>query len=409
MMRSMSLAISALRNHQIYMDVVSSNISNVNTTGFKGSRISFQELLNQTIRGSSAPRGGVGGLNPIQIGLGMALGGIDTIFTQGSLQDTGKLTDLAIQGDGFFVLDSGEGFYYSRDGNLDVGLDGALLNVATGYTVSGWEADDAGQIDTAQPLGKITIPFGQTTARATAASQLRGNVDAEAAVGDTTNATLGVYDSLGVLHNIEVVFTKTGPNQWSWNYNTTDSSIGGITPAGTNIAFNSDGSFDTTNPTPTLAITYANGADPATVTLDMSKLTQLMGQGSVNQASQDGLPPGDLSTFTVGTTGEVVGIFSNGLNRKLGQIAMATFLNPGGLMKKGQSLFASSANSGVAQVGLPGNDGRGQISGGYLEMSNVELAQQFTSMIVAQRGFQANSRVITTSDEMLQELVNLKR
>ena len=133
MMRSMSLAISALRNHQIYMDVVSNNISNVNTTGFKGSRISFQELLNQTVRGSSAPRGGVGGLNPVQIGLGMALAGVDTIFTQGSLQDTGKLTDLAIQGDGFFILDSGDGYYYSRDGNLDVGLDGSLLNLATGY------------------------------------------------------------------------------------------------------------------------------------------------------------------------------------------------------------------------------------------------------------------------------------
>ncbi|HRV92063.1 MAG TPA: flagellar hook-basal body complex protein [Anaerolineae bacterium] len=155
---------------------------------------------------------------------------------------------------------------------------------------------------------------------------------------------------------------------------------------------------------------YNNGADsPATINLDFSNLTQLDGLSSVATSSQNGLPPGDLSTFTVGTTGEVIGIFSNGLNRKLGQIAIASFLNPGGLQKEGQSLFATSANSGVAQVGLPGQDGRGQIAAGYLEMSNVELAQQFTSMIVAQRGFQANSRVITTSDEMLQELVNLKR
>jgi flagellar hook protein FlgE len=165
MMRSMSVAIAALRNHQVYMDVVSSNISNVNTTGFKASRIGFQELLSQTLRGSSAPRGGIGGLNPIQIGLGMALGGIDTLFTQGSLQDTGKLTDLAVQGDGFFVLDNGEGGYaYSRDGNLDVGIDGSMLNLATGMKVLGWQADEDGVVDTSQAMAPITIPFGQSMA-----------------------------------------------------------------------------------------------------------------------------------------------------------------------------------------------------------------------------------------------------
>ncbi|MCB0209418.1 MAG: flagellar hook protein FlgE [Anaerolineae bacterium] len=411
MMRSMSLAISALRNHQTYMDVVSNNISNVNTTGYKGSRISFQELLNQTLRGSSAPRGGVGGLNPVQIGLGMALAGVDTIFTQGSLQDTGKLTDLAIQGDGFFILDSGEGFFYSRDGNLDVGLDGSLLNLATGFPVAGWQADEDGAIDTTQPLEKIQVPFGQTMARVTSEMELRGNLDAQADAGDTAVVTTSVYDSLGTVHDITVTFTKDATNnQWSWTASTADGDIGGLTPAGTTIGFNTDGSYSDTNPATTLSIAYNNGADsPVTIDLDFSNLTQLDGLSSIATSSQNGLPPGDLSTFTVGITGEVVGIFSNGLNRKLGQIAMATFLNPGGLLKEGQSLFATSANSGVAQVGLPGQDGRGQISGGYLEMSNVELAQQFTSMIVAQRGFQANSRVITTSDEMLQELVNLKR
>lgn len=410
MMRSMSLAISALRNHQTYMDVVSSNISNVNTTGFKGSRISFQELLNQTVRGSSAPRGGVGGLNPIQIGLGMALAGIDTIFTQGSLQDTGKLTDLAIQGDGFFALDSGDGYFYSRDGNLDVGLDGSLLNLATGYPVAGWAADENGNIDTTQPLSSIKIPYGQTMSQATSEMDLRGNLDADTTNGSTMTATVSVYDSLGGLHDIDLTFTKNAANQWSWNATSTDADIGGVTPSGTTINFDTDGSYDTTNPATTLAVVFNNGADsPASINLDFSNLTQLTGAGTVSVSSQDGLPPGELSTFSAGTTGEIVGIFSNGLNRKLGQVALATFLNSGGLLKKGQSLFATSANSGEAQIGLPGQDGRGQVSAGYLEMSNIELAQQFTSMIVAQRGFQANSRVITTSDEMLQELVNLKR
>ncbi len=411
MMRSMSVAIAALRNHQVYMDVVSSNIANVNTTGFKASRISFQELLSQTLRGSSAPRGGIGGLNPVQIGLGMALGGIDTMFTQGSLQDTGKLTDLAIQGDGFFVLSNGEnGYNYTRDGNLDVGIDGTLLNLATGMKVMGWEADPStGAIDTTQAMSDIVIPFGQSMARATSDLIAKGNLDAEAVTGDTGTATLGVYDSLGVLHNIDITYTKGATsNQWTWTASTTETGVS-ITPSGTTINFNADGSYDSTNPSTTLAIDYGNGSDPATINLDFTNLTQLEGSTSVSSTSQNGLAPGTLSTFSVGSTGEVTGVFTNGLNRTLGQIAMANFTNPGGLVKEGQSLFVVSANSGTPQIGLPGSEGRGSVTAGYLEMSNVELAQQFTSMITAQRGFQANSRVITTSDEMLQELVNLKR
>lgn len=410
MMRSMSLAISALRNHQVYMDVVASNISNVNTTGFKASRISFQELLNQTLRGSSAPRGGVGGLNPIQIGLGMAIGGVDTLFTQGSLQDTGKQTDLAIQGDGFFSLDSGNGLLYARDGNLDIGLDGSLLHLATGMKVMGWTADASGNIDTSQPLSAIKIPYGGSMARATSEMNLIGNLDAEAAAGATVTATASIYDSLGVTHDITLTFTKSGANQWTWSASSTDPTISGITSSGTTIDFNTDGSYSQTNPATSLSITFNNGAtSPNATTLNLSNLTQLMGLSDVNTANQDGLPPGALTTFTVGSSGEIIGVFSNGLNQKLGQIALTKFLNPGGLLKMGQSLFATSANSGTAQVGIPGQDGRGQISAGYLEMSNVDLAQQFTNMIVAERGFQANSRVITTSDEMLEDLVNLKR
>lgn len=411
MMRSMSVAIAALRNHQVYMDVVSSNISNVNTTGFKASRISFQELLSQTLRGSSAPRGGVGGLNPVQIGLGMALGGIDTLFTQGSLQDTGKLTDLAVQGDGFFILSNGDsgGYAYTRDGNLDVGIDGALLNLATGMKVMGWQADDTGAIDTSQAMTEIVIPFGQSMARASSTMDLGGNFDAQSVSGDSFTATLGTYDSLGVLHNIDMTFTKSATaNQWTWTASTTEAGVS-ITPSGTTIDFNPDGSFASTNPATQLSIDYGNGSNTATVDLDFSAVTQLMGLSNINQTSQNGLPPGSLSTFSVSSTGELSGLFSNGLNRTLGQIAMANFTNPGGLVKEGQSLFVVSANSGTPQVGLPGQEGRGSITAGYLEMSNVELAQQFTSMITAQRGFQANSRVITTSDEMLQELVNLKR
>ena len=406
-MRSMSLAIAALRNHQIFMDVVASNISNVNTTGYKSSRVSFQELLSQTIRGSSAPRGGLGGLNPIQIGLGMAIGGVDTLYTQGSPQDTGKSTDLAIQGDGFFVLDSGSGYLYTRDGNLDIGLDGSLVSLTTGMKVMGWASDGDGDIDTTAPLTSIQIPFGQSMARATGQLVMKGNLNAEAELGTSSVVSVGVYDSLGVLHNVDLTFTKDDINQWSWTASETDADID-VTGTGS-VAFDEDGTYSVTNPIMSFTVVSNNGAAGGAVELDLSGITQLMGYSNLNMASQDGLPPGTLTTFNVGNTGEIVGVFSNGLNRRLGQVALATFLNPGGLLKMGQSLISPSANSGTAQIGLPNDGGRGQISCGYLEMSNVELAKEFTNMIVAQRGFQANSRVITASDEMLQDLVNLKR
>jgi flagellar hook protein FlgE len=407
MMRSMSLAIAALRNHQIFMDVVASNVSNVNTTGYKSSRVSFQELLNQTLRGSSAPRGGLGGLNPIQVGLGMAIGGVDTLYSQGSLQDTGKATDLAIQGDGFLVLDDGEGYQYARDGNLDIGLDGSLVSLTTGMKVMGWSADADGNVDTAGALSTIEIPFGQSMARATSEMVLKGNLNADSAIGATPVTSVGIYDSLGVLHSVDITFTKTSVNEWSWAASETDPDVT-VTGTGT-ITFDEDGTYSVTNPDMILSATYSNGAANGTVNLTMGNVTQLDQSSNLSASTQDGLPPGSLTTFTVGSTGEIVGVFSNGLNRRLGQLAIATFLNPGGLLKMGQSLFSPSANSGNAQIGLPGEEGRGQISAGYLEMSNVELAKEFTNMIVAQRGFQANSRIITASDEMLQDLVNLKR
>jgi flagellar hook protein FlgE len=287
------------------------------------------------------------------------------------------------------------------------------LNLATGLKIMGWQADPiTGTVDTTGALEEITIPFGQSMARATSDLIAQGNLDAEALAATTVPSSIAVYDSLGVLHNIDLTFTKdTTLNTWNWTAAPAPTETGTtVTTSGNQLTFETDGSFSPTNAASTLTLTFNNGSNsPSTVNLDFSSLTQLMGSSTVTQSSQDGLPPGDLTTFTVGTTGEVSGLFSNGLTRTLGQISMATFTNPGGLVKEGQSLFVVSANSGNAQVGTPGTDGRGQITGGYLEMSNVELAQQFTSMITAQRGFQANSRVITTSDEMLQELVNLKR
>lgn len=411
MMRSMFSAIAALNLHQLYLDVIANNLSNVNTPGFKGSRVSFQDMFSQTLRGGSAPTGTIGGINPAQIGLGARLGGLDILFTQGSLQATGKNSDLAIQGDGFFIYQGAEANLYSRDGTIDLSADGYLANPNTGLYILGWQADDQGNIDPTQPIGRIRIPTGISQARATANATFQGNLDANTAVGDSFTTTMQIYDSLGGQHTIEITFTRdAAANTWTWTATSSDPAITGITVTGSPIVFTSEGQYDPSNPPTSIEITLNNGAvSPQTVNLDFTNLTQLADDSDVSMANQDGMAPGSLIGFNITDKGEVVGLFSNGLNQIIGQLALANFVNPSGLQRVGQNLFIPSANSGTAQIGTAGTSGRGSIAAGYLEMSNVDLAQQFTDMIVAQRGFQANSRVITTSDEMLQDLVNLKR
>ncbi len=414
MLRSMFSAISGLRGHQVMMDVIANNIANVNTVGFKSSRVNFQDILSQTFRGATAPTSTLGGINPAQVGLGVTLAGIDVLHTQGNLQSTGKITDMAVQGDGYFVLASGGQRFYSRDGAFDISLDGTLVNPATGLRVQGWTADIAGAIDTSAALSSITIPIGRRTmAQATSGMDFAGNLDANGAVGATASTTLTVLDSLGVSHSIIMTYTKTALNTWSWSAapapgdTATTSSTGTITFDSAGAFVSATGSLDiaTTNGSSTPISLTTAGTAP---TLDLTALTQFAGTSEVSSTG-DGFQSGTLVTFAVGNSGLVTGIFSNGQTVALGQIALATFANPGGLMKAGQNLYQESASSGGAGVGVPATSGRGGVVTGALEMSNVDLATQFTAMITAQRGFQANSRSITTSDEMLQELVNLKR
>jgi len=427
MMRSMSSAIAALRNHQLYLDVIAANISNVNTTAYKSSKVNFQELMSQTVRPATAPQGDLAGRNAVQVGLGMVLGSVDTNFTQGSLSATGKMTDMAIQGDGFFVVRGPDGSMFTRDGTLDIGLDGSLVSPATGMHLLGWTADGAGAVDTTQPLAPISIPFGQNMARATSEMKFQGNLSATDADGATVTTQFGVYDSLGVVHTLEMVFTRNAGTPVTWQVEANELTVeadGTITRTAvssisdTTAEFGADGQIvdengglaGTDSPTIELSLDYDNGAEsPAAVTMDLSNITGLASDSEVSPVSQNGLESGSLVSFNVNAYGQVVGVFSNGLNSFLGQLALAKFLNPGGLMRQGDNLYGTSTNSGTPQFGAPGEDGRGLISAGYLEMSNVDLAQQFTNMIVAQRGFQANSRVITASDELLNELVNLKR
>jgi flagellar hook protein FlgE len=409
MLRSMFSAISGLRGHQVMMDVIGNNIANVNTVGFKTGRVNFQDILSQTFRGASAPQGGLGSINPAQVGLGMTVAGIDVIQGQGNLQSTGRLTDMAIQGDGFFVLADGARQYFTRDGAFDIGLNGQLLNAASGLRVQGWVADQAGVIDTTTAVTNVVIPIGtRTTALSSSLSALSGNLDASAADGTTVSTTLNVFDSLGIRHSIKVTFTKAGSNSWDWAAAADPTDTGTSTTSTGTLTFGSDGVFSAATGSP-IGIAVTNGAtSPLSLPVDMTDLTQYQGVSSLNAAT-DGFSSGTLVTFTIGSGGDITGVFSNGQTQLLGQIAMGAFVNPGGLLRQGQNLFGASSASGDASIGLPGSGGRGTVTTGSLEMSNVDLATQFTGMITAQRGFQANGRVITTSDEMLQELVNLKR
>ena len=422
MLRSMFSAISGLRGHQIMMDVIGNNIANVNTVGFKSGRVNFQDILSQSLHGATAPQGGLGSINPAQIGLGMTVAGIDVLQTQGNLQSTGKTTDMAIQGDGFFMESDGVSTTYTRDGAFDIALDGSLANPASGLKVQGWQADAAGKIDITQPITNLVIPIGQrTTALATSHVTLSGNLDAGAtaavagppAVAATAvPTTMTVFDSLGVSHSVKVTFTKTGANTWSWAATKDPADTGiGVSAAvpGVNdgtLTYTSGGVFSAS--TGTLSFTFPDGATSTTPKIDLTQMTQFSGV-SQPAGQTDGFTSGTLVTFAVGDAGTLSGVYSNGQTQVLGQIALADFLNSAGLLRAGQNNFSATSASGAANIGAAGTGGRGTVTTGALEMSNVDLATQFTGMITAERGFQANSRVITTSDEMLQELVNLKR
>ncbi len=725
MLQAMFSGVSGLEAHQTRLDVIGNNIANVNTIGFKSSSVTFQDQLSQTLRASARPSTQVGGQNPSQVGLGVSLGDIETVQTQGNLQSTGNPTDMAIQGNGFFLVSSGNNVYYTRDGSFNLDSDGTVVNPASGLKLLGYVADANGDIDTSQQVTSssvISIPVGTlTSVKETSSAKFQGNLDASSALqstqvtlsgeldtstapptmnttvydsqgnahtvqltltspvhnpaagagvptgatqkwtvgvtldgsaetpqtlyavpngsggnnfiftdyatpgnsngsslifnvnggktapnfpltidfsklqassnlssaadgqggtnpiqstlvsmtgnlnldgnasisstahvfradgtefavtttlsnpvynpaagvnvpagalqqwdmqvtvdtvpssGATTvydssvagnqeskvyyvpgsgfvtadgsnpgtplgstvqlsagalppgsynqglqsatgfpltidlshltttkassvadgqtgpaplwNTSLTAYDSLGISHLLNFQFTRTlvgggapssAASRWEWTATENGNVVASSATSGNNaLFFDSAGNLlDTRNQA--ISITPKSGASPFSVTVDFSTLTDLAGDSSVAATTQDGFPVGTLQTFSVSDKGLITGVFSNGQTRTLGQIATATFSNPTGLEKLGQNLFSSSSNSGLAQVGLPGSSGRGSVSTGYVEMSNVDLSNEFTDLIVTQRGFQANTRIITTVDDMLQDVINLK-
>ena len=462
MMRSLYSGVSGLQNHQIRMDVLGNNISNINTTGFKKGRVNFQDMLSQTLSGAAKPTDEVGGVNPKQVGLGMVIASIDTIHTQGSLQSTGVMTDLAVQGEGMFILQDGEKRYFSRDGSFGIDRDGTLVDPSNGLRVQGWQAitvDGTTLINTAADITDLIIPVGdKDPAAATTEVELACNLDKrtpeipagaaqETILNGTWTTTFDIYDSFGNVHQLQVNFTRVVgiANRWQAEVIVDP---GAEVPTNTLVeigaANNPDNLFfiDFDNLGSLAAVLDAQGDTIAEGTLQVqvgfdvpeatippgeaavrqlftlnlgevgsyrNAVTQFAEKSSTKAIIQDGYPMGYLESFKIDQSGVITGVYSNGTNRSIGQVALAGFTNPGGLEKVGENTYEVSNNSGEARIDAAGIAGKGKIIAGALEMSNVDLAEQFTDMIVTQRGFQANSRTITTSDQMIQELLTLKR
>jgi flagellar hook protein FlgE len=394
MLRSLYSGISGLRANQTMMDVVGNNIANVNTTGFKASNTVFQDTLSQLIQGSSTPTATRGGTNPSQIGLGVRVAAITTNFNAGAAQSTGRGADVMIQGDGFFVEKLNGQNVYTRNGALGFDATGRLVG-PDGGILQGWMADTNGNININGATGNLSIPIASTIApQATTTVTLAGNLPANG-TASTPQTSVDVYDNQGKARTLNVSYTRTSAT--TWDVSITDGTTPPATVTGT-LTFQPDGSA------PAPASMTVNG-----ITVDMAQLTGYAGLSTLAVSKADGAEAGTLQGFQIGGDGILTGTFSNGQTKALGQLALATFANPNGLMKGGGSGYLATSNSGLVQIGTAGSGSRGSLAVGALEMSNVDLAAEFTNLIVAQRGFQANSRIITAGDEILQDLVNIKR
>lgn len=405
--------ISGMRNFQTKLDVVGNNIANVNTYGFKKGRVTFQDMMSQTLSGASGAQGNRGGINPKQVGLGATIATIDIIDTQSGLQTTGRSLDLALEGDGYFLVKIGDEHYYTRDGNF--GLDpatGAIVNGA-GLKVQAYKVDEKGE--RSREYGDIMLnPNATLPAKKTENVTLTGNLSKDATEGSEIVEQIQVIDEKGVAHKVEVTFKKTGENEWKvYTPNIVTDPSNPPAEAEKELAVltvDDKGKITSNNKQWEIPLPPEEGQTNlrnVNINADVAALTGKEG-ASTPLVKPDGNKEGKLTSFSVGASGEISGVYSNGEVVTVGILAIAKFSNPSGLMRTGGNLLQESVNSGTPNIGIAG-DGRGTIAASSLEMSNVDLSEEFTEMIVAQRGFQANTRIITTSDEILQELVNLKR
>lgn len=461
MLASFYSGLSGLDAHVLGMDVIGNNISNINTVGFKGSSPVFQDILSQAVGeevGAST-----------QLGLGVSLGGILPSFSQGAFQSTDVATNLAIQGNGFFVMEDSVGNrFFSRAGNFVFDKEYDLVN-PNGLNVMGWTAQTSeGAIDTSGELTKIHLPLGMTMdPQATEHIKMNINLNAEATVdnpltttdeADVFSTSMTIYDSIGAAHTVTLEFTPIDEDgdsildRWDWQATVPSSEVsssaigtgpgqlpltddgtgviiargdGDMAPTGNSaldfdpMRFDSNGVMLTPagSDLSFAAVDWANGAVDQALSWQVrsevdSSSTFLTGYAitsAISYTYQDGYSIGELESVTIKSDGTILGVFSNGTTQEVAMIALGTFPSPTSLTIMGQNTYAQSPGSGHPTIGTASSGGRGTILGQNLEMANVDLTAEFTQMIVMQRGFEANSKIITTSDEMIRQMLSLKR
>ena len=429
-LRAMYSGVSGLRAEGEALGVVGDNIANVNTVGFKGQRVIFHDVLGHSILAGTASA---------LPGSGVRVGGIQQLFTQGSLANTGVSTDLALNGDGFFVVKgdvSGvSGNFYTRAGQFVINNEGYLTN-SSNLQVQGYAANPDGTF--AAGVSSLKVPTAALPPNATENMSITANLDSSATTptapwdaqdpSNTSNfsSSMTVYDSLGNAHSLDVYFRKTGANTWDYHVLASGDEVTPPAP-GTNVevgagslTFNTSGALDTVTATTPVSVDFTGATAGQAITLDFGNpisgggtgldgTTQFASPSNVSAQSQDGYSSGDFSGVTVDGQGVVMGLYTNGQKVAVGQLAVAKFRSNEGLGRAGQNLWIETRESGTSAMGTAGSGGRGAVAAGALEGSNVDLAEEFVGLIQQQRSFSANSKTITTADEMLQELINIKR
>ena len=426
---SMNSGVSGLKAESDALGVVGDNIANVNTSGFKAQRAVFEDVLGHSI---------LAGTSTGLPGSGVRIGDIQQMFTQGTLSNTGVSTDIALNGDGFFVVkgtvDGVSSNFYTRAGEFKIDKDGKLTNTGN-LKVQGYQANGDGTF--AASLSDVTAPTAALPARATETATVTANIDAAAAVptlafdpldpANTSNfsTTMTVFDSLGTGHTMDVYFAKTADLTWDYHVMVPGADLappvaGSSEIGGGTLTFTDSGALDTVTVGTAASVTFAGGAAATNIDLSfgtaiadggtgLDGTTQFAGPSNVSAQKQDGYASGDFAGVSVDGQGVVTGLYTNGEKIAMAQLGIAKFRSNDGLGRAGQNLWISTRESGTAAMGTAGSGGRGATTGGALEGSNVDLASEFVSMIQHQRSFSANSKTITTADEMLQELINIKR
>jgi flagellar hook protein FlgE len=411
-MASFSIPLSGLASTGEALNIISNNLANLNTDGYKDQSANFQDLFYQNY-------GTDGSGDPIQVGAGTEVGSTSTNYSDGNLQDTGVNSNAAITGSGFFITESANGtVQYTRAGDFTVNSSGQLVTT-TGQTVMGYPATN-GVVDTGAALSPITVGQGTNSPpAATTTMQQNTNLDAGATVGTTFSTPQTVYDSLGVAHTLTFSYTMTAPETWSYQVTLPAADTGGtgnptVLASGT-LTFNSSGNL-VAPPSP-VAVNLtglADGAANMNVSWNLldssgnSLITQVALPSATSATNQNGFVSGTLQNYTIMQDGTVEGQYSNGQTAAIGQIALANFANPQGLQLQGAGEYQTTLASGAAVVGIAGTGGLGTLTGGAVELSNVDISTEFTNLIVVQRAFEADARVVTTFDSVSSSTINLQ-